>query len=96
MHPFGKVFLACTSIALRAGLRRSVWIDTSQVDLMFLGYPFEQIQEQTESRVGMFSQHPLHKTYPKLPTILQILTLLLTNCFTLAVSALTSPQANPV
>ena len=85
------------SIALRAGLRRSVWIDTSQVDLMFLGYLFEQIQELTESRVkGMFSQHPLPKTYPKLPTILQIRTLVLTNCFTLAVSALTSPQANPV
>ncbi|MFB2983121.1 hypothetical protein [Microseira sp. BLCC-F43] len=39
---------------------------------------------------------PLHKTYPKLPRYVQIWTLILTSCFTLVVSALTSPQTNPV
>src|SRR4028118_21974 len=62
MHSFGKLFLSRVCSTFRTGLRCSIWVDTSKVDLMLLCYPLQQIEKLTESRVkGMFSQHsPRH------------------------------------
>src|SRR4028119_681862 len=72
MNSFGKVFLARMCSTFRTGLRRSIWVDTGKVDLVFFGYPFQQIEKLTVSEAGgqrptggikgMLSQHsPRHR-----------------------------------
>src|SRR5919199_166084 len=59
MYSFGKFFFARMRVALGTSLRRSIWVDSEEVDLMFFGYPFQQIEELTKSGIqGVFSQHP--------------------------------------
>src|SRR5919202_2879722 len=64
MHSFRKRFLSRMRVALGTSLRRSIWIDTEEVDLMFFCYPLQQVEKLTKSRVkGVFSQHPLRHRF---------------------------------
>src|SRR5919199_3564018 len=59
MNSTEKLFLSRMCVALGAGLRRSIWIDTEEVDLMFQRLPFQQVEKLTKSGIkGVFSQHP--------------------------------------
>src|SRR5919199_1781110 len=69
MYSFRKFFLPRMRTALRAGLGGSIWVDSEKVDLMFLCYPLQQIEELTKSGIEcMFSQHsPRHSLQVQLP-----------------------------
>src|SRR4028119_13470 len=42
-----------------ASLRRTIWVDSEEVDKMFLSHPFQQVEKLTEGCIkSMFSQHP--------------------------------------
>src|SRR3569832_2718084 len=58
MYPKRKLLFARMCSTFRAGLRRSIGIDTGKIDLMFLRHPRKPVEELTKSRVkSMFSQH---------------------------------------
>src|SRR4028118_2364876 len=58
MYPKRKLLFARMCSTFRAGLRRSIGIDTGKIDLMFLRHPRKPVEELTKSPVkSMFSQH---------------------------------------